>query len=54
MLVRPGELVYADFDGIVVVPREVEERALTLAGDKVGKETQSRNELLAGQTLRNI
>lgn len=52
VLVQPGELVYADFDGIVVIPREVEEKAITMAAKKVGAETQSRNELLAGQSLR--
>jgi regulator of RNase E activity RraA len=54
VLVHPGELVYADFDGIVVIPQEVEEEALTMAGEKVGKETQSRQDLLAGKSLREV
>jgi 4-hydroxy-4-methyl-2-oxoglutarate aldolase len=52
--VRPGELIFADFDGIVVVPRDVEEEALRLAAEKVGKENASRAELLEGKTLREV
>ena len=54
VLVRPGELVFADFDGIVVVPRAVEEEAVTQAADKVDKETASRAELSAGKSLREV
>jgi regulator of RNase E activity RraA len=51
---RPGELVFADFDGVVVVPRDVEDEVLRLAAEKVGKENDSRRELLAGRTLREV
>ncbi len=54
VLVRPGELVFADFDGIVVIPREVEEQVLELAADKAGRENASRAELLQGRTLREV
>ena len=54
VLVDPGELIYADFDGIVVIPREVEAQVLELAGDKVGAETLSRRDLLAGKSLREV
>jgi len=54
VLVRPGELVFADYDGIVVIPQEVEARALKLAQDKVGKESLTRADLLAGKTLREV
>jgi regulator of RNase E activity RraA len=54
VLVRPGELVFADFDGVVVVPRDVEDEALRLAAEKVGKENASRAGLLAGRTLRQV
>jgi len=53
-LVRPGELVVADFDGIVVVPKEAEQDALALAREKVGKESLSRRELLEGRSLREV
>ena len=54
VLVKPGELVFADFDGIVVIPREVEEDVMRLAKEKVGKENASRAALLKGQTLREV
>jgi 4-hydroxy-4-methyl-2-oxoglutarate aldolase len=54
VLVRPGELVFADYDGIVVVPEQVEEQALALARDKVSKESLTRRDLLAGKALREV
>jgi 4-hydroxy-4-methyl-2-oxoglutarate aldolase len=52
VLVQPGELVFADFDGVVVVPRQVEKDVLRLAQEKAGKENEARKDLLAGKTLR--
>jgi len=54
VLVHPGDLVFADFDGIVVIPQTVEEKALDLALEKVQKESGARKELLAGKTLRQV
>jgi regulator of RNase E activity RraA len=54
VLVNPGELVFADFDGIVVIPAAVEQEVLTLAKEKAGKESLSRQELLAGKSLKAV
>ena len=54
VVVRPGELVFADFDGIVVVPQQVEEEVLRQAAEKVGKESDTRRELMEGKTLREV
>lgn len=54
VVVNPGELIYSDFDGIVVVPRDVEEKVLELAYEKVFKENQSRRDLLNGDSLRTV
>jgi 4-hydroxy-4-methyl-2-oxoglutarate aldolase len=54
VLVHPGELVYSDFDGVVVVPKAVEEEVLRLAAEKVGKENSSRQELIKGRSLRDV
>ncbi len=54
VLVNPDELIFADFDGVVVLPKEVERQVLTLALEKVHKENASRKELLQGETLRNV
>jgi regulator of RNase E activity RraA len=54
VLVHPGELVFADFDGVVVVPRALEDETLARAHDKVTKENHSRQDLLRGDTLRAV
>lgn len=54
VLVKPGELVFADFDGVVVVPREVEEEVLRRAQEKINRESLSRRELSNGKTLREV
>jgi len=54
ILVQPGELVCADYDGIVVVPKEVENKVLKLAQEKVAGESRARQDLLAGKTLREV
>ncbi len=54
VLVRPGDLIFADFDGVAVIPQTAEERLFTLARDKVDMENYSRKELLEGRTLREV
>ena len=44
VLVHSGELVFADFDGIVVAPREAEKEVFRLAHEKVGAENSTRRE----------
>ena len=52
--VHPGDFVFADYDGVIVVPREKTVEALTLARDKVIRENKSREELLRGAYLRDV
>ncbi len=52
VLVKPGQLIFADFDGIVVIPQEVEQKVLELALEKVGKENLARQDMLNGKSLR--
>ncbi|MBI4658065.1 MAG: RraA family protein [Verrucomicrobia bacterium] len=54
VLVQPGELVFADFNGIVVVPRALEDEALARAYEMATKENLSRRDLLRGDTLRDV
>jgi 4-hydroxy-4-methyl-2-oxoglutarate aldolase len=54
VLVHPGDLVFADFDGIVVIPQRLEQEVLRMASEKVEKESLSRKELLAGKSLREV
>jgi 4-hydroxy-4-methyl-2-oxoglutarate aldolase len=52
--VEPGDLVVADFDGVVVVPVNLVDAVLEKAREKVNGENQSRAELRAGAYLREV
>jgi regulator of RNase E activity RraA len=54
VLVHPGDLIFADFDGIVVVPKGLEQQVYDLAKEKVNNENLSRRELLQGLSLREV
>jgi regulator of RNase E activity RraA len=54
VLVRAGDLIFADFDGVVVIPRDVEGDVLRRAEKKAGKENATRRELLEGRSLREV
>ena len=54
VLVNPGDLVYADFDGIVVIPQSIEKKVFEMAREKVNSENHSRRELLEGRSLREV
>ena len=54
VLVNPGDLVFADFDGIVVIPAAIEDQVLDAAREKVGKESLTRDLLREGQLLREV
>jgi len=54
VLVNPGDIVFADYNGVVIIPasawREVVERAL----EKVSGENRVREELKNGATLKDV
>ncbi len=52
--VAPGDLVFGDADGVVVVPQEVEAEVLRIAFEKIEGEDHSINELRAGGYLRDV
>ncbi|MEO5702218.1 MAG: RraA family protein, partial [Casimicrobiaceae bacterium] len=52
--VNPGDLIVGDVDGLVVVPRAVEEEALARAFAKVDSEDRTRAELVAGARLVDV
>jgi len=49
--VRPGDLVYADVDGVVVVPQEAVDEVVERAWEKVQGESKVREELQAGASV---
>lgn len=52
--VHPGDLVVGDADGVIVVPRSVEARALERAFEKVDGEDRTREELARGAKLADV
>jgi len=52
--VRPGDLVFGDVDGVVVVPRKIEDDVLAHAFNKVSSENVTRDELLRGAKLKDV
>jgi len=52
--IAPGDLVFGDADGVVVVPQALEAEVLTFAFDKINGEHHSINELRAGGYLRDV
>jgi 4-hydroxy-4-methyl-2-oxoglutarate aldolase len=54
VLVNPGDFVFADFDGVVVVPKDIVSEVIELASEKVRRENSSRAELMKGAYLRDV
>lgn len=54
VLVNPGDLIYADFDGIVVIPKVIEKEVIHKAKEKIHAENLSREELLDGKSLSEV
>jgi 4-hydroxy-4-methyl-2-oxoglutarate aldolase len=54
VLVSPGDLVFADYDGVIVIPAEVLPETINLATEKAARENQSRTELMKGAFLRDV
>ena len=54
VVVEPGDLVVADFDGVIIIPAAWVAEAVRLATDKVTRENHSRAELMDGKLLRDV
>ncbi len=54
VMVNPGDIVFGDIDGIVVIPQAVEAEVIEAALAKVSGENRTRDELRAGATLREV
>lgn len=52
--VSSGDIIFADFDGVVAIPEVLAKRALDAALEKVDKENLSRGELLEGHMLTDV
>ena len=54
VIVHPGDVVFADDDGVVVIPSQVFERTVEGALNKVERENHTREELFQGKLLREV
>lgn len=54
VLVHPGDVIYADEDGVVVIPSGVLTETVDKAVGKVERENNTRRELLEGKLLREV
>jgi len=52
--VETGDLVFGDADGVVVIPRSVEEQVLAKAFKKVTGEDKTRQDLAGGAKLKDV
>jgi 4-hydroxy-4-methyl-2-oxoglutarate aldolase len=52
--VVPGDLVFGDADGVVVIPRRIEEKVLAAALEKVSGENRTRDALRKGEKLKDV
>ena len=52
--VFPGDIVFGDIDGVVVIPQAVEADVIRAALEKVSGENRTRDALRSGATLREV
>ncbi|MFA6471909.1 MAG: RraA family protein [Candidatus Latescibacterota bacterium] len=49
-----GQIVFADLDGIILIPKEAEKEVIREAAKRVNVETQVRDNLSEGATMRDV
>lgn len=54
VVVNPGDIIFADYDGIVVIPQKIIDKVIPATVDKVERENKSREELMNGAFLRDV
>jgi 4-hydroxy-4-methyl-2-oxoglutarate aldolase len=54
VIVNEGDIVMADIDGVIVIPREIEEKVIELSFEKASAEDTVRDELLKGALLGDV
>lgn len=52
--ISPGEIVFADFDGIIVIPKECEEEVIVKSLKRFEEESQVRQELREGKSMKDV
>lgn len=52
--VAPGDVIFGDVDGVVVIPAAIADDAIALAQTKVAAENRTRDALLRGELLQDV
>ena len=52
--IKPGDLVFADLDGIAVIPKEIEKEVVPLVIARVSTENMVRRELAEGKRMSDV
>lgn len=53
-MVRSGDIIFGDVDGVVVIPQAIEEQVIEAALEKITGENMTREELLGGSKLAEV
>lgn len=54
VLIEPGDLIFGDIDGVIVIPRHIEKKIIDMAMEKVAGEKVVRSEIEAGVTSSSV
>ena len=54
VVVHPGDVVFAEVDGVIIIPQDVAEVTLSRAFEKVAKEDGAREDLRKGRLLAEV
>ena len=54
MRVDPGDLVFGDLDGVLIIPRELEAEVVTMALEKARSEKLARKDIEAGASSASV
>lgn len=54
VIVRPGDLIFGDIDGVIIVPHPIETEVITLALEKAAGEKLVRKEIEAGSSTTEV
>jgi len=54
VLINPGDIIFADYDGIVVIPKKIEDIVIKKAIQKLNKEKEMKEKLLIGASIKKL
>jgi len=52
--IKPGDIIFGDIDGVVVIPKEIEEKVFGKALEKIERENKVRDELKCCKSLEEV